>query len=293
MNILCAIDGSRNSRWALEMLQHLCFPSDSRLLLVHVLEIARFRPRRTFEEPAREAMRQALELAERSGRDLLQRARAMISPGWGTVEHRLLRGHPADAMTRIAARRKTELIVIGSRGLTDFRPFLLGSISRKLVMHAPCSVLVVKRRTRALSRIVVGADGSKYSQRAVQFLLRLPLPKEARMTVVSVVPPLPIEAGPNSGLMPSILEQVRGPLEKEARKVAMRVVEHIHDNGFETTAEIAHGHVGHEIVKLAESVRAELVVVGSRGLTGTTRYLMGSVSDNVVKYAPCPVLVVR
>ena len=93
--------------------------------------------------------------------------------------------------------------------------------------------------------------------------------------------------------MPSILEQVRGPLEKEARKVAMRVVERIDDNGFETTAEIAHGHVGHEIVKLAESVRAELVVVGSRGLTGTTRYLMGSVSDSVVKYAPCPVLVVR
>ena len=54
-----------------------------------------------------------------------------------------------------------------------------------------------------------------------------------------------------------------------------------------------HGHPGQEIVKLAESLKADLVVVGSRGLTGTDRYLMGSISDTVVKYAPCSVLVVH
>jgi nucleotide-binding universal stress UspA family protein len=53
------------------------------------------------------------------------------------------------------------------------------------------------------------------------------------------------------------------------------------------------GEVDLEIVALAEELQADLIVMGSRGLGGLRRVLMGSVSDSVVRHAHCPVLVVR
>jgi nucleotide-binding universal stress UspA family protein len=90
-----------------------------------------------------------------------------------------------------------------------------------------------------------------------------------------------------------VLEQVREPLEADARKVAAQSAQRVSEAGFQAAVVVSHGHIGHRIVELAESTHADLVVVGSRGLTGMTRYLMGSVSDAVVKYAACPVLVFR
>ncbi len=58
-------------------------------------------------------------------------------------------------------------------------------------------------------------------------------------------------------------------------------------------AHLALGDLRKEIVKLGEELEAGLIVVGSRGLGGLSRALMGSVSDAVVRHAHCPVLVVR
>jgi nucleotide-binding universal stress UspA family protein len=290
MNVLCAVDGSKHSRWALDILRCLSLAAGSPVLLVHVVDISRFNPSKAMGAEARSAMAEALTVAEKTGWQLLERMKTRMENGDGPVAVKLVRGHPAEALTRVAARHKTDLILIGSRGATDIRRFLLGSVSRRVVAHASCPVLVVKKYVPALRRIVVGVDGSKQGQAAVDFLLRMPVPEVARVTVVSVVPPLPIES---SLQPPSLLSSVLVPLEKQARDVAAQAAARIRRAGFDATSLVTHGNPSHEIVRLAESERADLVVVGSRGLTGTTRFLMGSVSDGVVKYAPCPVLVVR
>jgi nucleotide-binding universal stress UspA family protein len=53
------------------------------------------------------------------------------------------------------------------------------------------------------------------------------------------------------------------------------------------------GEVAREIVHLAEDLGVGLIVMGSRGRGGIRRALMGSVSDSVVRHAPCPVMVIR
>ena len=53
------------------------------------------------------------------------------------------------------------------------------------------------------------------------------------------------------------------------------------------------GRADEEVVDLAEEVGADLIVMGSRGLGGMSRALVGSVSDSVVRHAHCPVMVVR
>ena len=82
--------------------------------------------------------------------------------------------------------------------------------------------------------------------------------------------------------------------EREAREVLNKQVAHIKDiGGTVSQSYFRQGHPDREIVRLAEEIGAGLIVIGSRGLGGMRRALMGSVSDSVVRYAHCPVLVVR
>ncbi len=293
MKVLCAVDGSKYSQWAGEMLRRWAFPEGSTLVLVHVVDVRIFKPARGLGKAERAAMNRALDLAEQSGRGVLERMKATVRSRWTAVDCRLLRGRPAETIARAADKQKADLIVIGSRGLTDFRPFLMGSVSRRVVMSAPCPVLVIKKRISKLRRILVAADGSPEASAAVKFLLQMPLPKEARFTVVSVVPPFPTEAGMEPERPKMFLEQVMGSLEGEARNVATRAAEGLKKAGFEATPHVLQGPPAPEIVKLAESEPADLVVLGSRGLSGVTWFPMGSVSDDVIMYAPCLVLVFR
>jgi len=293
VKILCAMDGSKHSRWALEALQRWSFPQGSSLVLVHVLDTTKLRAPKGLGEAARSAMKRAASLAREIGKDMLKRVETKLLARWKTVERRIVRGHPAEAIVRSAARQKADLIVMGSRGQTDIRAFLLGSVSRKVVMHAGCPVLLIKKRVPMLRRIVVATDGSKDAQAALDFALQLPVPQAAHFTVVSVVPPLPIEAGSEPMTLSEFLKQLRVPLAQKAKAVAQEAAEWIQKAGFEATTAVVHGHPSHEIVKAAEGEHADLVVVGSRGLTGTSRFLMGSVSDGVIKYAPCAALVFR
>ena len=54
------------------------------------------------------------------------------------------RGHVIDAIINEAQKRKVDIIVMGSRGLSDIKGYLMGSVSRKVLVHAPCTVLTVK-----------------------------------------------------------------------------------------------------------------------------------------------------
>jgi nucleotide-binding universal stress UspA family protein len=89
-------------------------------------------------------------------------------------------------------------------------------------------------------------------------------------------------------------DRLREISEQEARRVLDEQASKVKEEGVEvagTHAEI--GRADEEIVRLAEELGAGLIVLGSRGLGGVRRALMGSVSDSVVHHAHCPVLVVR
>jgi len=202
-------------------------------------------------------------------------------------------GHVARVICDTADELDAGLIVMGSRGQTDIRVFLLGSVSRKVVMHADCPVLLIKKPVPMPRRIVVGMDGSKDAKAALDFFLQMPVPPAVHFTVVTVVPTLPIETSPVQVTLSEFLEQLRVPLLKKAQAVAREAVERLQRVGFAAKPAVVHGNPSHEIVKVAEGDHADLVLVGSRGLTGTSRFLMGSVSDGVIKYAPCAVLVFR
>jgi nucleotide-binding universal stress UspA family protein len=81
---------------------------------------------------------------EEEGEEMLNSAVSNLKAEGVECESRLVQGVPADELLRIAQSEKVDLIVLGSRGLTEVRAFLLGSVSDKVSHRAKCPTLIVK-----------------------------------------------------------------------------------------------------------------------------------------------------
>ncbi len=293
MKILCAIDGSRQSQWGLNWLSRLCSPQDDALLLVHAVDMTRYKNLPRMHQNARSSLVKVLEFSLEGAAQLLEQAELKAAGSWGQVRARLLRGSPAEVIARLAKREKVDLLVVGSRGVTEFQPMLLGSVSRKLLAQAPCPVLVVKKPAKALTRVVLGADGSMESWEAVALVQAWHSEVRPQVTVASIVPPLPLESLRVPARAIAVGDQVEGTLRREAQKLAARVAGTLRKAGFIAKGIVLSGSPGAELVKLARCERTELIVVGSRSGRSPHEYFLGSVADTVAKHAPCSVLVHR
>jgi nucleotide-binding universal stress UspA family protein len=80
----------------------------------------------------------------RAADEILTKTKAALGSVPGEVHDETLAGSPAEAIVQVATTRKSELIVMGSRGLGRLEGALLGSNSQKVVSHAPCPVLIVR-----------------------------------------------------------------------------------------------------------------------------------------------------
>jgi nucleotide-binding universal stress UspA family protein len=143
------------------------------------------------------------------------------------------------------------------------------------------------------TKILLATDGSADAELALRAAVNLANRTNSELDVVTVAPEYrpPFDI-PEYGEQ---LEEALRRLERGARKTLDEQVHKIGEAGG-TVAE-AHLRTGgrrdQQIVRLAEEIGADLIVIGSRGLGGVRRALMGSVSDSVVRHAHCPVLVVR
>ena len=293
MKIVCAIDGSRYSEWSLDWLRRLVHAGDSSLLLVHAVDLTQFKTLPTLDRKSRSALVKVLDFSLEGAALLLEWAEVKAAKTWGDVRAKLLRGRPAETIARSAEQEQADLLVIGSRGVTEFQPMLLGSVSRKVLMRAPCPVFVAKKPAHTLRRVVLGTDGSIESWKAVTWLTRLPETIRPAITVVCVVPPLPLESIRVPAQALAAGNQVEGVLRREAKKLTARVAGTLKKAGFSAKGIVLSGSPGARLVALAGRERADLIIVGSRSGRGAQEYFMGSVADTVVKHAPCSVLVYK
>ena len=136
------------------------------------------------------------------------------------------------------------------------------------------------------TRVLLATDGSGEAALAARTAADLAKATASELHVVHVGEYLPTFFAET--------EMEPAQLEREARTLLDEQVNRIESaGGTVTEAHFRMGRAPHEILAVAEQIGAGVVVVGSRGLGGLRRALMGSVSDSVVRHAHCPVLVVR
>ena len=151
MKILIATDDSPDAQAGVEFLQKVGSPTSTVLTLLHVVrkrvhqtaqllttdrtQLAEFR--KLSEDLLQARGREGAKLLETTGKALNRRELKMVE--------NLAFGHEAEEILKAAKRIRADLVVMGSKGLTGLRRFLLGSVSHKVVRYAPCSVLVVRQ----------------------------------------------------------------------------------------------------------------------------------------------------
>jgi nucleotide-binding universal stress UspA family protein len=144
------------------------------------------------------------------------------------------------------------------------------------------------------TKILLATDGSQDAELAATTAVDLAKTTGSELHVVTVFP------GPAYVLpyyethFPEAAQRLRREARKERQQILDERVERIREAGGSVAqAHIREGETAAEIVSLAEELEAGLIAIGSRGLGGVRRALMGTVSDSVVRHAHCPVMVVR
>ena len=137
-----ALDGSEFSMKALEFAIDIAKKYQSQLILVHVVirQIYAINP----PEAGILAGTAIVRELEAEGKAILAKGEEIVKAQSIPVETRLKQGVPAEELLHAAADEKVDLIVLGSRGLSQVKAFLLGSVSDKVSHHAKCPALIVR-----------------------------------------------------------------------------------------------------------------------------------------------------
>ena len=309
MNVLLAVDQSRNSSATTKFVETLRLPASSTVYLLYVeesqaeLEGPDHFPRMFGQ--LREELSTMRQKTMEKARQLVNRLAAPFREQGLKVYPEVVEGMPAPEILTAVEQRQIDLVALGTKGLSGMKRFLLGSVSEWVLHDVSCSVLVVRGRPRWAAatssrgmHVLLAMDGSPDSLNAVAFLKTLQLPNSSRLTILHVV---------EKPTALSTLARVSTHMDtttfaedcsRTGRQAGAQLLENTQrdliQEGFEVETKLTEGHAADEILKAAHNVRADLIVVGSKGVTGLRRLMMlGGVSHKVVQHARCSVLVVR
>lgn len=209
-------------------------------------------------------------------------------PGLKNLQVTVLTGHVASTLIDVIAAEQPDLVVLGTHGQTGLLHVLLGSVAEKIVRHSPSPTLVVRGAFHWPPRcLLLPLDFDDSAEEALLAASELRRVFNARVEAIHVVaPPAPMAYPPEAliafpAFNPEAAERAAG---KRLREIAdkhpsLPVVPHV------TT-----GQAAARICEKAREIGADLILIPTHGRSGLSRLLIGSVAEQVVRYAPCQVL---
>ncbi|HVG02863.1 MAG TPA: universal stress protein [Nitrospira sp.] len=284
MKVLIPTDGSKYAKWAMAWVGGLPFAEVPAVTVLHVTDIGSLRGPFMFqsvvagtepfvqEEINRVEARKKRVLAEARRQMNLLNLKGTILTERGSVSQTILE----------RAAKRDGLIALGCRGLDALDRFLLGSVSARVALHATCPVLIVKKSSRPLRRLLFATDGSKASDKALRFLLTK-LQAQGRKgdapIEVIVAHVIPLLNSPE-------LKEAGGQLVKDsAAKLAKA--------GYVVRPAVRVGKTVDQILKVASGKKVDLIVTGAKGVGAVAQFLLGSISAKLVQHSSCSVLLIR
>jgi len=302
MKILIAYDGSESANNAINDLPRAGLPREAQALLLNVRE-------RWLTMPSSSEI--VTELSAASEGAAVKTARIKEEPGIGQLEEEspllfeayeklrayfpawkidcvTVKGSPAFEIIRNAKKWNANLIVVGSKGMTENRDFSLGSVSQKIANESHCSVRIVRGhawKKGAPTRILIALDGTLPSQMAVEEVAR-------RMWMMGSEVRIVTAKDSNESNQKSIEEKT--DIESWINSFIDTAEQTLKHSTLGVTKVVEEGDPKNIIVRAAGEWGADCIFIGSTG-TGTSHeiLLLGTVASAIVARAHCTVEIVR
>lgn len=230
------------------------------------------------------------DVLEREGESVVEEAAARVRDRGLEVVTDVRQGRPATAIVEYAEDRNVDLVVMPTHGRTGVARLVLGSVTERVVRQSEIPVLTMRPEASLdlpLHRLLVPTDGSTPAESALDAAVGIATDHGAGIRLLHVVDTASL--GPDVG---SYIDIDR--LEDHAERVLDEATERTTAAGIEdVTQAVEYGSPHREINQFVEDNDVDLVVMGTQGLTGLDRYLLGSVTEKVLRTAPVPVLTVH
>ena len=283
MNTLLAVDGSDNSYEAVHALKYVA--RAEQLTLLHALDVPRPAYPMMLPEVAEELYKSLEQTMREDGERLLARVQSLLPMHAGPSTNHLRIGSPAEVIVSTAEEQKADLIVMGARGLGPFKERLLGSVSHRILTLASCATLIVNGPVKAMKQILLPLQGLFDAEAAIRFLQLKPFHDAVEVTVLTVLPSTEPPRPGDAAAAAAATEK----LEEQAAFID-GVAERLRAIGYQAHGVAVTGTPADMILKQATMLRSDLILMGTRGRQGITRFVLGSVAHAVLHKMPCPVL---
>ena len=144
-----------------------------------------------------------------------------------------------------------------------------------------------------LRSILLPTDFSECAGYALSYATSLARDAKASIICVHVVEPVMPSVGYTGITEPLPIGDISEQMEDSATRELPKIAQCAECDGLEVEDVITHGDAASEIVRVSKERAVDMIVISSHGRTGFGRMLFGSTAESVVRYAPCPVLVVK
>jgi len=285
MRVLIALDWSEQAFAAVREASYLYDLHD--VTLVHGIDLGMFQYPIVAEVSSMQGYDDFRNAMKKAGEQLLDHTTTLL-PSEGVSVARVCEfAKPASLILDKARDLRPELIVLGARGRGRVGEFVLGSVSHRVAMHADCTTLIVKEREAPVKRVTVAVEGHEDGARIKAWLLAHPFKNPVDLTIVSVVQPIP--ATDPFSLFP--LQDWTGIAVRSAEDLIKNLAASLMNSRYTVGTQVSIGDPADILTERAKS--ADLLIIGSHGRKGLERFLLGSISHELLHQVPCPVLIVR
>ncbi len=283
--IVVGYDESDASKAALKEASHWIKKHGGKLVFVHAV---------FFDQEEFAILPEQMEKRMEIGARACRQAKSSIQTEFGlngSVESIVCEGEPPEVIVDIAQGKKADLIALGTYGRKGWKRLLMGSVTSQVILNAPCDVLVVKKPckecTGVYRSLLVPYDGSESSKKALHRACELSKVTEGEITVLYVIPRY-------EEMMDFFkTESITKSLYQEAEKIAEGAKQIASSHGISIKAVVQEGYAEDKIIAIANTLKDDVIVMGTRGWRGVDKAIMGSTTERVINRASCPILIVR
>lgn len=284
MRIVLAVDGSDQSYEAARTLAHLSKAEE--VIVLHAVDVPKpAYPKITPEVAADIYMTVEREMRAEGDR-LLDQVASLLPLHIGPITKRLEVGKPSDVILSVTQERQTDLVLLGTRGVGPMKELLLGSVSHRILSYSHCPVMAVRKPVRSLRHVLLAVQGLEDAEAGIAFLAKKPFREAVNVTVLTVVSLAPAP-WPAPG---AVTETMKKDVLDGARYFVEAVAERLGTHSYQVKPVVVSGTPASVLTQEAAKISPDLIMMGSRGRHGVTRFVLGSVSHAVLHHAACPVL---